>query len=294
MSISRRRLLGTAGATAVAATLGGAAPNHAGLASAPEPDGARGREPEPTGVRVPTVPQPRGRPIIFYSPHQDDETLFMGHVIAHHTLIGRGVHVSLLTRGAGSVAIDAINGVRPSTWWGGRHQPAQEGYRPLTLDEFVVARNREYVAACGALGIWPDNIHLDPCEDLTVDAAKRVMRSYADRYPNAGHYTMWWRDGHVEHAQIGQALLELHESDDRFRDSRWLVKPVEADEAEALPYRVRDEDLRARAAKMVWRALLPYTSWAPATGMFAIGGHSIGNTYLADVMAGAPNHILKY
>src|SRR5260221_6150791 len=52
-------------------------------------------------------------PVIFYSPHQDDETLAMGASIAECIRIGKPVYVVLFTNGASSAALLSLNGITP-------------------------------------------------------------------------------------------------------------------------------------------------------------------------------------
>jgi LmbE family N-acetylglucosaminyl deacetylase len=249
---------------------------------------------------VPTdpVPPPTGRPIVFYSPHQDDETLFMGQVIAHHALAGREVHVVLCTNGSTSAVLDALNGVDSNGWWGGWHFPAREGYGPLTRPEFGQARSREFVAAVGQLGVFPQHIHVPAAlpDGITVAAATELMISFADLFarqgePVVGHYTMWWGDPNPDHAHLGQALRDLHGRQPRFADARWLVKPEQAGAAGAAAYQPPPA-LRPEVLRMTRRSTFPYRSWAPRAGMYAIGYHSVGLAYFDDVERGDVNHIV--
>ncbi|MFA4923649.1 MAG: PIG-L family deacetylase [Ignavibacteriaceae bacterium] len=77
-------------------------------------------------------------PAIFYSPHQDDETLGMGASIAEHVRAGRAVYVVLLSNGANSGMLTYI----------------QQNYNPnATMQDVINARNNEFIAACIALGV---------------------------------------------------------------------------------------------------------------------------------------------
>jgi LmbE family N-acetylglucosaminyl deacetylase len=252
---------------------------------------------------VPTdpVPPPTGRPIVFYSPHQDDETLFMGQVIAHHALAGREVHVVLCTSGETPIVIEEINGVRATAnpWWGGFHFPAREGYAPITKEQLGRARDAEFIAACGQLGVYPQNIHVGQNlpDGMTVAQAEALMRSYADRFaaegePVVGHYTMWWGDDNATHAAIGQALRNLRtQQPQRFSDARWFTKPEHAATAGAIGY-TPPAALRPEILRMTRRATYPYRSWAPRQGMYAVGYHSVGNWYFDEVERGDENHVV--
>ena len=86
-------------------------------------------------------------PVIFYSPHQDDETIGMGASIAEHVRIGRPVYVVLFTNGAGSTAINILNGKEKCNSHNSFH------HFNLTIEDFINARNNEFIAACKKLGV---------------------------------------------------------------------------------------------------------------------------------------------
>jgi LmbE family N-acetylglucosaminyl deacetylase len=251
------------------------------------------------------VPLPTGRPIVFYSPHQDDETLFMGQVIAHHALVGREVHVVLASNGETSGALAEINGTAPdSGWWGGYHFPAREGYAPVSRDEFGRARSREFAGATRQLGAMAANIHFglpgqahdDLPDGIDVAAAESLMVAWAEHFRAAGrdqvgHYTMWKGDPNPDHAALGQVLQNENDAHPQwFGDARWLVKPEQATAAHASVYRMPTA-YRANAVAMARSAGRCYSAWAPAQGMYAIGRHSVP-TYFDQLDRGDPNHIL--
>lgn len=72
--------------------------------------------------------------VLVVAPHPDDETLGCGGSIAHHTAMGRNVHIMFLTSGEQGVAGTA---------------PEHAG----------LVREREAEAAAGKLGVPCDNIH---------------------------------------------------------------------------------------------------------------------------------------
>src|SRR5687767_8913584 len=89
----------------------------------------------------PGQPPAAASPVLFVVAHPDDETLAMGVSIAEHA--GENVHVLILTAGTGSSAINMINGTAYSAWCGCTHNPATEGYSPLTVEQFGQARQTE-------------------------------------------------------------------------------------------------------------------------------------------------------
>ena len=129
------------------------------------------------------------RPVIFYSPHADDETLNMGITIAEHVAAGRDTHVVLMTHGRVTGALDAINGVTLSGYWKAMHNPSFEGYSPLTKADLEQARIREFHHACAQLGVPPSNRHIEYLDDpttgetVTKAEAKAVIQNYVNAYP---------------------------------------------------------------------------------------------------------------
>lgn len=222
-----------------------------------------------------------GRPIIFYTPHQDDETLFAGQILAHHAMVGRRVIIVSATDGSTTAMIHTLNGKRSNGWWQGFHYPAREGYGPLTPSDIARARDLELIAAGGLLGAWPNDIHLRPGvrePEITLAQAESMIRHYAALYPDAGHYTTWWGDRDRNHATLGQALRNLP-----LKDRRWVAR---AEYGVGVPYRAPEG-----AKLMARRATSAYRSWAPEQGLFAIGYHSVA-PYFAEVEQGRPNYIV--
>lgn len=128
--------------------------------------------------------------VVFYIPHQDDETLTFGLGIMNHLWNGHNVHVVLLTDGSAS-------GVRTTLG--------------MTEIEFTQARNREVELALSIMGVKPENIDYLNYKDgtLTVAIMESVIKSYEAKYPGAKHKAFSWTDAHVDHKVSGQALKNL-------------------------------------------------------------------------------------
>jgi LmbE family N-acetylglucosaminyl deacetylase len=294
----RRRLLLRIAAVTTAAFLFPAAE--------PRPASSRGAR----RMTDPIPADPTGAPVVFYTPHQDDETLFMGQVIAHHASVGREVHVVLCSNGSPSQVLQELNGtIADNTWWGGTHYPAREGYQPLTAAEFGLARTEELIAACGQLGVPRERVHFGladgsaPTSDLLPDAVSRawadeVILSWTEHFeaagtPAQGHFTTWWKDPHADHAALGQSLHAYRIADPvRWATGRWLVKPEQAVEAAAQAYAV-PAAVATQVTFLSKHAGLCYGAWCPPQS-YAIGYHSVGgNGYFAGVTRGDPNHIVR-
>lgn len=251
---------------------------------------------------------PTGRNVYFFEPHQDDGCLFMAQAAAHHVLAGRTVHVVLMSNGSTSNALGELNGTASDpTWWGGTHDPAHEGYAPLTQTEFGLARTREWRQSWRHLGVPPERQHFGMGLSSSADLPNSVSLSYAtdvmsywvdkdmldDGLPNPGLYTMWWDDPQGDHASCGQALKNLRLADGNYTDGRWLVKPEQATAAGAAVYSV-PSNLVNEVKLMQKHSAWAYGAWAPELNSFAIGMHSVALPYFDDPIRGDANHIVRY
>ena len=86
-------------------------------------------------------------PAIFYTPHQDDETLAMGSSIAESVRKGHPVYVVLLTNGDNPSTNAILNGTTKCEFHNTNHN------FNLSNQDFINARNAEFLAACKALGV---------------------------------------------------------------------------------------------------------------------------------------------
>ena len=201
------------------------------------------------------------RPVVFYSPHQDDETLAMGASIEQHALAGREVHVVLLTDGAASRARAAL---------------ADRGV-DLTAAEFRAARDREFADACARLGVPAERVRYErePDGGLTDERARAIIRDHIARYPPAGHHGMSWLDAPGDHRVFGLALRELAgeipDRDARFylHHQFWPTTDVPTG------YYGESEQRRARAAGAAYRLV------EPAQGRYGIGALSVPAAFAA-------------
>lgn len=110
-------------------------------------------------------------PAIFYSPHQDDETLGMGASIAEHARIGVPTYVVLLTDGANDSIAHDIG---------------------LSPDGYVQERMREFISACQLLGahrIYIANSGKGYRYGLP-EGFRKTMRYFVILYPAASHKTI--------------------------------------------------------------------------------------------------------
>jgi LmbE family N-acetylglucosaminyl deacetylase len=220
---------------------------------------------------------------IFFAPHPDDETLSMGVAIVQHVLAGRDVHVVAVTQGEAATARHVINGTRPPTsWWGVPHNPAQEGFEPLDVAAFSAARVHELRAACSAMGVQPDRVHVYDLPDGVVHAedVKALIRTdFA--WPGASFKTLSYRwSSHPDHTACGVALHELQlEDPGTWGDARWYVYRPQWPVADPDPSTTYVVPTDAMSRQRVVNACRAYSGWSPALGVFAVGYHSVARAF---------------
>jgi LmbE family N-acetylglucosaminyl deacetylase len=143
-------------------------------------------------------------PAIFLTPHQDDETLFMGAAIREHVAAGRPVLVVLLTDGGASGVCQQMFGSR---------------------EDCVAERDREFIAAVTALGATPV-IPEDRMADGTLTGAytAEVIRRLSIQYLHASFKTISEYDSlHADHRAVGRGLYAAYlwgYTD----DARWYLR----------------------------------------------------------------------
>lgn len=249
---------------------------------------------------------PTGRRVYLFEPHQDDGALFMGQMAAHHVLAGREVRVVLMSNGNTSAARNEINGtVVDNGWWGTpAHNPAREGYEPLDLTDFGLARTQEWRQSWIQLGVPPERQHfgagmassdLLPA-NITTAYATSVMQYWMQQDLNEGlpapsMKAMWWGDTTLDHANCGTALRNLRLTDPHFVDAQWMVRAEQHGDT-GMQYAVPSTML-AEVRAMQSRAAWCYCAWAPEYGSYAIGRHSVPDLFDSGPLVHLPNWIVK-
>lgn len=239
-------------------------------------------------------------PALFISAHPDDETLAMGVAIAEHVAAGQDVHLLWLTRGEGSSVRAKLNATSPTpnAWWGLMHDPAGEGYEPLTVEQFGQARIDEGTRAVtcltaglpGTLTIHEARLPNDGTM-VAADAQAAILDVCDTISPTAGVRlkTHTWHpqlDAHPDHIAAGAAAKQLAVDDPtRFSDVRYyLLPPYWTDPDLTLVAEVWDLPSDAAISARAINAARAYGAWAPPN-RYAIGHHST-YAYFAQVLAG--------
>lgn len=159
-------------------------------------------------VRTRSMAAPEGvtEPVVFLSPHADDETLTMGPAVERAVDEGNHVVLVLVTDGRASASRQVVG---------------------LSVEEFSTARDREFFAACAALGVPQEQVFLAHCVDgaLTPALAGSVVATWTGLFPAGRFRTTSWSDGHRDHAALGAALRDHAPA--TTGDVRFYVKPDE-------------------------------------------------------------------
>ncbi len=153
-------------------------------------------------VNCATVDESEYSVAIYYSPHPDDETLSMGAGITHNLSINKEVIVVVFSKGEASKAIERVNDKLETV-----------DYPTITVSDFANARVMEYRKAVSTLGVKEENIYNYEMPDGKFDKNDLIpiIRDFSEKYPNALHNTMSYKDPHNDHQAAGQALRDLSE-----------------------------------------------------------------------------------
>lgn len=247
--------------------------------------------------------------VFLYVPHPDDETLSMGLAMVHYLAAGWDVHLVSMTRGEAGGPLGSFNGNNRCNWsnhpW--KHDPAQEGYEPLTPATLGEARLLEARSALGAAGTVTPNTgvaatgrvyhHEGGLPDgfgstspTAVADAQAVISGFADQFPGAHHRTMSPTDNHPDHAACGQALRNLKNANPVLSGAMFFVSRLYWDYS-------KNPDVLAQPG-LDWfpttarysefctvlrnRAVPCFSAWSPAAGSYAIGYHQVANQFAAN------------
>jgi LmbE family N-acetylglucosaminyl deacetylase len=212
---------------------------------------------------------PYDRPAVFFSPHQDDESIGMSGSIAAEVAAGRQVFLELMTGGQESAArITLANGGRDS-WHPGRHTYS------LTIAQFSLARTKEFLDAAARLHVT--GVFLNGFEEnhLTTDQVTRRV-NFWKRWGGDGlslHGTAGAEDPgsptigpHPDHVAVWTALNQSG-----VRDITGHLIYQYRTHLGTYDERVDFTGLcQARQ-----NALAAYKVWNPSQGRYAIGYHSV-------------------
>ena len=211
--------------------------------------------------------------ILYFIPHQDDELLTMGIDICSSTKKGYNVHVILCTDGRKDITLSTLQNQQKCTFHDEPH------IYKLTENEFIQARDTEFINSCLLLGVPQQNIHIP--SDRGIDAsleiatAETIIQRYLHLYgKNSAVHTIHFNTGnmqHKDHKTLGQAAYNLWQ--------KGLIHKVKFFKE---PYCNPDNGVNficrqasPEIASHIYDAIRNYQYWAPAAGRYAVGYHSV-------------------
>ncbi|KUP06854.1 hypothetical protein Q75_07170 [Bacillus coahuilensis p1.1.43] len=203
---------------------------------------------------------------VFYSPHQDDEVLTMGHAITKYVLDGFEVHVVLLTDGSRSNSIHKVN-----------DELELKMLAPLSVEEFSYARNLEFVRSLAAMGVSRENIHMEYLVDgkTTKEEIVQAMLQYITRFPSGEHHAFTYNNAHIDHKNSGLAIKELIELGVlEETSSKYYIQNRDHKKVEGVY-----EDYKESYLPIIQNASDAYLDWHPLQKLYSIGGISVPHDF---------------
>lgn len=212
---------------------------------------------------------------LFFSPHQDDETLSMGNAIIEH-VEKSDTHVILCTDGSKSIIRKVLDDGGTCSY----HIKDIHKYS-LPEDEFSKHRDEEFKDSCKEMGVKESNIHIEENRahdgELSKEKAKEIILKYLDEYPNAKVKTVtpYKASGiHEDHRALGEAALELYE-EGKIKDLRFYVEPYDYNDFKKINLNVDVWKVLNSQENKLLSAMNAYKKWNPENGQYAIGYHSV-------------------
>lgn len=226
---------------------------------------------------------------LFFVPHQDDELLTMGIAINKYTSEGNEVYVVLCTDGSKSRVREKLNNGKKCQIHDGTH------CYPLSIEEFVQARDKEFCGSCISLGINTNNIHIyqnryidgSLTKDNCIDIINYYLKLFGDNVvvctisPNNGN------EQHSDHIVLGEAAEELLKNN-IINELHLFIEPYLYDKIKDNQTIISQmiHTLKPKHEDCIYKAIESYSTWNPKEKQYAIGYHSVGtafNTYKQDL-----------
>lgn len=226
--------------------------------------------------------------ILYFSPHQDDELLTMGVDICKTCLLpNKEVHVILCTDGSNSPARYRLYSCKVCPIHNKIHN------YPLSKEEFVNARDCEFISSCKALGVLPENIHIYEKRavdgSLSVEYAGEIIKHFISIYGKDvevrtiapfkyGSYQ------HQDHYNLGLAATNLFK-ERAFVKAKFFIEPYHLPEGKrkfiiSLFFKIEKEDASEKTRKEIEKAIQQsYAYWKPEEKRYAVGYHCVTNIF---------------
>lgn len=199
---------------------------------------------------------------IYFVPHQDDETLYMGADISVQYRSGRQIIVVLVTNGNAS---------------GVRYIMCKQKQVCLTKAQFTAARNDEMTAAVKRLAPHAIIRHENRQDGaLTRAQASAVLNKYLKQYPDASFNTTSWIDDHPDHRALAYAMKDLCVS--KHRTSRDGCRFFQSRDAWT-SHPVAGSFIAGHISEIA--AADEYALWNTSIGRYGIGQQSVPELFTA-------------
>ena len=226
--------------------------------------------------------------VLYFSPHQDDELLTMGIDICKTCLLrNKEVHIILCTDGSKSPARHRLNS--------GKICPIHNQVHNYNLsgEEFIKARDCEFVASCTAMGIPLENIHIYGKRavdgSLSVEYAKEIIKHFVSIY---GKYIelrtivplKFGRYQHEDHYNLGLAAKALFK-EKKFAKLKFFIEPYQLFKGKRkfivnLFFSIKKEDFSEEIKNKIEKVIQQsYGYWNPGEKRYAVGYHCVTNFF---------------
>jgi len=236
--------------------------------------------------------------VLYFSPHQDDELLTMGVDICKTCLLpNKEVHIVLCTDGSKSPARQRLNSNKICQI---HHQI--HNYN-LSEEEFIKARDCEFIASCTAMGIPLENIHIYEKRavdgSLSVEYAKEIIKHFVSIYGKDVEIRTiapfrFGRYQHEDHYNLGLAAKALLK-ERFFKKSKFFIESYHYPKGKrkfvlSLFFNMQKEEISDEIRSKIERVIQQsYTCWKPEEKRYAIGYHCV-----TDIFEYYKNNIASY
>lgn len=148
--------------------------------------------------------------VVFYSQHQDDETLFAGNAIidAISAVGAENVYIVLISDGNESGVFTSPR------------------YSNLTLEKKTALRNNEFKAAVTQLGVLEENLIFlnQPEKNIDENLVINTMLDFENKFSSVTHVTHSYKyDLHDQHLKTGNILYSLYK-ENKIQDCRFFAR----------------------------------------------------------------------
>ena len=218
--------------------------------------------------------------ILYFAPHQDDELLSMGIHICSSVRKKLDVHVILCSDGSKSIVRNILKNRKTCSKHEGMHQ------YDLTIEEFIQARDREFIDSCLALGVKRENIHIPINRNVdgfvNTTQIENLMTHFVALYgKDSVICTLSPTNGtsqHQDHKALGLAAERLLNRG-VVGEVNFFIEPYHftqiVDNARLIPIEPTIKPASVNDKMHIKKAIDAYSYWNPDEQRYACGYHSV-------------------